>query len=254
MKSMLVSSFRKYSISFSKRFFSPQTWGGSRGLRGHPGGWHGRRHLPVTPSQPCQVLPSVWPSGTWPWGHALAWGHQAQWLEHPQLSHGMGIFRMEDAPMMQGSATRGENEARIHLDDGYQRGDRASLLGTHLLEVVKGGQDDVVATSDQADGGQQLQHQRLGPVETQGARGSGLWGGRGDRGMGDRGWVLPGVLVVEAQGDLVDAGWVVHHQAEARLGGKKSINGVVSPPVLTPGMLWDLGTSPCHIPTRREVE
>lgn len=33
MKSMLVSSFRKYSISFSKRFFSPQTWGGSRGLK-----------------------------------------------------------------------------------------------------------------------------------------------------------------------------------------------------------------------------
>lgn len=44
--------------------------------------------------------------------------------------------------------------------------DWVSLLGTHLLEVVEGSQDDVVATSDQADSSQQLQHQSLGPAET----------------------------------------------------------------------------------------
>lgn len=56
-----------------------------------------------------------------------------------------------------------------------------SLLGTHLLEVVKGSQDDVVAASDQADSGQQLQHQSLGPAGTCGVRRLGLWGGQGDR-------------------------------------------------------------------------
>lgn len=44
-------------------------------------------------------------------------------------------------------------------------------------------------------------------------------------GVGQRtagaGQLLPGALVVEAQGDLVDTGWVVHHQAEARLGDGK---------------------------------
>lgn len=96
-------------------------------------------------------------------------------------------------------------------------GDWVSLLGTHLLEVVKGSQDDVVATSDQADSGQQLQHQSLGPAETPCERTEAV----GDEGQQGAGQLLPGVLVVEAQGDLVDTGWVIHHQAEARLGGGK---------------------------------
>ena len=41
------------------------------------------------------------------------------------------------------------------------------LESSHLvhltLEVVEGRQDDVVAALDEADGGQQLEHQRLGP-------------------------------------------------------------------------------------------
>lgn len=43
-----------------------------------------------------------------------------------------------------------------------------SLLETHLLEVVKGSEDNVMATSDQADSSQQLQHEGLCPVGTQG--------------------------------------------------------------------------------------
>lgn len=48
-----------------------------------------------------------------------------------------------------------------------------SLPETHLLEVVKGSEDNVMATSDQADSGQQLQHECLCPAETQGMRGHG---------------------------------------------------------------------------------
>lgn len=32
-----------------------------------------------------------------------------------------------------------------------------------------------------------------------------------------RGVTSPGVLVVEAQSNLIDTGWVVHNEAEARL-------------------------------------
>lgn len=95
-------------------------------------------------------------------------------------------------------------------------GDILFLLETHLLEVVKGSEDNVMATSDQADSSQQLQHERLRPAGTKGMnQGCGV-----REQTGDRGQILPGIPVVEAQGDLIDTGWVVHHQAEARLGGK----------------------------------
>lgn len=72
---------------------------------------------------------------------------------------------------------------------GVPVGDWVSPLRSHLLEVVKGSQDDVVATSDQADSGQQLQHQSLGPAETPcegvGAVGRAREGG-GAMGMGQR--------------------------------------------------------------------
>lgn len=115
-----------------------------------------------------------------------------------------------------------------------------SLLETHLLEVVKGSEDNVMATSDQADSGQQLQHERLGPAETQGMRGHGHGAAEG---TSERGQPLPGVLVVEAQGDLVDTGWVVHHQAEARLGKKGALMGSLIP-LLSPRMPRDLVICP----------
>lgn len=36
----------------------------------------------------------------------------------------------------------------------------------HLLEVVEGGQDDVMAASDQANSSEQFQHQSFGPDGT----------------------------------------------------------------------------------------
>lgn len=69
---------------------------------------------------------------------------------------------------------------------GVPAGDQVSLLGSHLLEVVEGSQDDVVATSDQADSGQQLQHQSLGPAETPREAGGAVGGGEGT-GRGDGG-------------------------------------------------------------------
>lgn len=75
-----------------------------------------------------------------------------------------------------------------------------------------------MATPDEADGSQQLQNQRLGPADTEQVRATEQAGGQG---LCDKGRVLPGTLVVEAEGDLVDTGWVVHHQAEARLGGEE---------------------------------
>lgn len=102
---------------------------------------------------------------------------------HPaQLGHGPGDTwwhgdikpsdwnipkRARDLRVVQGSATPRETEAQTQLEHRCSCGERVSLLGTHLLEVVKGSQDDVVATSDQADSGQQLQHQSLGPAETE---------------------------------------------------------------------------------------
>lgn len=87
-----------------------------------------------------------------------------------------GILRMA-----QGSATHRETEAQTQPEHRCSCGDWVSLLGTHLLEVVKGSQNDVVAASDQADSSQQLQHQSLGPAGTRGVRGLGPWGGQGDR-------------------------------------------------------------------------
>lgn len=90
-----------------------------------------------------------------------------------------------------------------------------SQLCPHLLEVVEGRQDDLVAAPHQAHGRQQLQ--RLGP----GARQS----HRPQPAAGDpcacpgQPQPLPGVLVVEAQGDLVDGVGMGHDQVEAVLRG-----------------------------------
>lgn len=60
---------------------------------------------------------------------------------------------------------------------------------SHKLEVVEGGQDDMVTTLDQADGSQQLQHQGLGAQR----------------------------VVHQAQGDAVDGLSVLNHHVEAVL-------------------------------------
>lgn len=137
--------------------------------------------------------------------------------------------------MSQWSRTPLHKEKLRHVHRG-QHGGRVSLPETHLLEVVKGSKDNVMATSDQADGSQQLQHERLGPAEAQDMRGRGHGAAEG---TSERGQPLPGVLVVEAQGDLVDTGWVVHHQAEARLGEKGALMGSLIP-LPSPGMPRDL--------------
>lgn len=154
--------------------------------------------------------------------------------------------------MMQGSATYRETEARTQPEHGCQCGDCASLLGTHLLEVVEGGQDNVMATSDQADSGQQLQHQCLGPAETWGKGGQGHGASKGTRGQGD-GSYLAFLLLRLRVISLTQAGWFIT-RLKPDFGGKGNINGVMRPPVPTPGMLRDLGTFLYHVPTRHEVE
>lgn len=61
-------------------------------------------------------------------------------------------------------------------------------------------------------------------------------------------WTSPGVLVVEAQSNLIDTGWVVHDKAEARLGKEERS----APPGRSPGLPapsspppWTLSVS-CH--------
>ena len=129
--------------------------------------------------------------------------------------------------MTQGSATHRETEAQTQTERNRPRGDRESLLGTHLLEVVKGGQDDVVATSDQADSGQQLQHQRLGPAETRGVRGRGhrLGEGLGGEvtGTGDASYLAFLLLRLRVI-SLTQAGWFIT-RLKPDLGGKGALLG-----------------------------
>ena len=65
----------------------------------------------------------------------------------------------------------------------------AVLVAANVLEAVEGAEDDLVTAFDQADGGQQLQHQRLGAQ----------------------------ALVVEAERDARDGRVVSNHQIEAVL-------------------------------------
>lgn len=112
--------------------------------------------------------------------------------------------------MTQGSATCRKTEAQTHPEHGCQRGDHVSLLWTHLLEVVEGSQDDVMATSDKADGSQQLQHQCLGPAETRGARVQGHGVVKGTEGQedGDRSYLAFLLLRLRVI-SLTQAGWFI---------------------------------------------
>ena len=125
-------------------------------------------------------------------------------LSEPEI----GILRMA-----QGSATHRETEAQAQLEHRSSCGDWVSLLGTHLLEVVKGSQDDVVATSDQADSGQQLQHQSLGSAGPHGVRGLEPWGRRGDGGTRDnrgQGISYLALLLLRLRViSLTQAGWFI---------------------------------------------
>lgn len=95
-------------------------------------------------------------------------------------------------------------------------------LPSYLLEVVKGCQDDLMAAPHQADSRQQLQHQRLHPGHSITISTSITPSQLQEPCPTLPDPPLPRVLVIEAQGDLIDSMWVRHDQVEAILWGWRS--------------------------------
>lgn len=91
----------------------------------------------------------------------------------------------------------------------------------HLLEVVEGGENDVMTAPHKTHSSQQLQHQGFGSVETRNIiphhTHTSHTHAQACTHTSHTQVFIPGVLVVETESDLVDAAWVSHNLVEARL-------------------------------------
>lgn len=205
IKSMLLSSLRKYSMSFSKRFFSLLT---------------------------CQTIKTCWCAFKQlpkPGVHAHFLLKAVEYCPTLIAKHLTQSYMYDRYACYKYDYSAWEGGRCHSQDEWWKRGSLQGLLtkscchrNIHLLEVVKSRKNDVVSSSDETHGGQQLQHESFGPATVE--------DGGGGLDVDTNSFIShtqthsPGIPAVEAEGDLVHTARVSHHQIKSRLKAKQDSN------------------------------